>query len=161
MDCDMRIGQGIDVHPLVSGRPLILGGVPVPFERGLNGDTDGDVLTHALMDAILGALALGDLGKHFRADDPAVQGASSLDLLKIVVDMMRAAHYFLHSADMTVVAQAPRLSPYTAAMRKMLSQGCACPYDKISVKATTTDFLGPLGRSEGMMALAVVLLAPA
>lgn len=155
-----RIGQGIDVHPLVEGRPLIVGGVSIPYDRGLEGDTDGDVLTHALMDAILGALALGDLGTHFKKGDPGVDGASSLLLLQKVADMMHERHYRLWSADMTVVAEHPRMAPYISAMRINLSRACSCPVDLLSVKATTTDHLGALGRGEGIMALCVVLLAP-
>ncbi|POB11241.1 2-C-methyl-D-erythritol 2,4-cyclodiphosphate synthase [Sulfobacillus sp. hq2] len=153
-----RIGQGIDVHPLVEGRPLIVGGVGIPYDRGLEGDTDGDVLTHALMDAILGALALGDLGTYFKSDDPRVQGASSLTLLQQVVVMMKHHGYQLVSADMTIVAQKPKMAPYILAMRENLSRVCECDLDRMSVKATTTDHLGALGREEGIMALCVVLL---
>ncbi|SMC03006.1 2-C-methyl-D-erythritol 2,4-cyclodiphosphate synthase [Sulfobacillus thermosulfidooxidans DSM 9293] len=155
-----RIGQGIDVHPLVANRPLILGGVHIPFEKGLEGDTDGDVLTHAYMDAILGALAMGDLGTYFHAEDPDVKGASSVALMARVVEMMAHAHYQVISADLTIVAQRPKVAPYIQAIRQNLSRASGCPLDYFSVKATTTDHLGALGREEGILALATVLLAP-
>ena len=154
-----RIGQGIDVHPLVDDRPLILGGVCIPFAKGLEGDTDGDVLTHAFMDAILGALAIGDLGTYFHSQDPDVRGASSLILMARVVDMMQRKGYQIISADMTVVAQKPKLAPFIPQMRHALSVASGCPVDALSVKATTTDHLGALGREEGVLALATVLLS--
>lgn len=154
-----RIGQGFDVHPLMDNRILVLGGVAIPFDKGLEGDTDGDVLTHAYMDAILGALAIGDIGTFFHANDPEVQGARSLELLKIVAAMMVDKGYHIVSADMTVVAQRPKLAPFVPVMRQNLSQASGCPGDALSVKATTTDHLGAIGREEGILALATVLLS--
>lgn len=156
----MRIGQGVDAHPLVSGRPLVVGGVTIPFDRGLDGDSDGDVLTHAVMDALLGALVLGDLGAWFtQADAERVQG-SSVALLQEVVRQVRHRGYRIVQMDSTVIAQAPRLSPYVPAIRERLSTALETPYDRVSVKATTTDHLGWIGRQEGMLATAMVLLEP-
>ena len=152
-----RIGQGIDVHPFKDQRALVLGGVNIPFTKGLEGDTDGDVLTHAYMDAILGALAIGDLGTFFHSDDPGIQGAISLELLKKVANMMVDRGYHVMSADMTVVAEKPKLAPFVPFMRQNLSQASGCPLDALSVKATTTDHLGAIGREEGILALAIVL----
>ncbi|HBQ96556.1 MAG: 2-C-methyl-D-erythritol 2,4-cyclodiphosphate synthase [Firmicutes bacterium] len=156
-----RIGQGIDVHPLVEHRALVLGGVAIPFHKGLEGDTDGDVLTHAYMDAILGALAIGDLGTYFHANDPGVRGAKSLQLLERVAGMMTDKGYQIVSADMTVMAERPRLALFVPTMRQNLSHASGCPLDALSIKATTTDHLGAIGREEGILALATVLLSPA
>ncbi|MHB1955039.1 MAG: 2-C-methyl-D-erythritol 2,4-cyclodiphosphate synthase [Sulfobacillus sp.] len=155
-----RIGQGIDVHPLVENRPLVLGGVEIVFHLGLDGDTDGDVLSHAVMDALLGAVALGDLGTHFHQGQPDVDGARSVRLLERVSGWIAQEGYAIGNLDVTVVAQAPRLSPYTEAMRQTLAEAMAIQKSQISIKATTTDHLGMLGRSEGIMALATVLLHP-
>lgn len=153
-----RLGQGIDVHPYVQGRPLILGGVHIPHPYGLEGDTDGDVLTHAIMDALLGALALGDLGTYFSTDQPAVVGARSVTLLNQVNEMIRAKTYRIANIDTTVVAQAPKLRPYVPLMTLQLAEVLGLDVDQVSVKATTTDHLGAMGRQEGIMAMAVVLL---
>lgn len=154
----MRIGQGIDVHPLVNGRPLILGGVTIPFDRGLAGDTDGDVLTHALMDALLGALSFGDLGSWFKPDDPDVRGQSSVNLLTRVMDLVRQERYRIVNCDTTIVAERPRMRPYVANMRNILAPHLAIAEKDLSIKATTTDRLGFLGQGEGILATAVVLL---
>lgn len=154
----MRIGQGIDVHPLVEGRPLILGGVEIPYHRGLDGDSDGDVLTHACIDAILGALALGDLGHWFSASDPRIKGASSVTLLMQVMEVIRARGYRLSNLDSTVITQAPRLAPFIPRMRARLALGLGAPPEAVSIKATTTDGLGFLGGGQGVAALAVVVL---
>jgi 2-C-methyl-D-erythritol 2,4-cyclodiphosphate synthase len=151
-----RIGQGYDVHAFSddADRPLVLGGVPVEG-RGLAGHSDADVVTHALADALLGAAGLGDLGQHFPSTDAAWSGADSVALLLEVVAMVGRAGYRVVNADCTVVAQAPRLAPHTAAMAERLGEALGSP---VSVKATSTDGLGSIGRGEGIAALAVVLL---
>ncbi len=153
-----RLGQGIDVHPLVKGRPLVLAGVEIPYQYGLDGDTDGDVLTHAIMDALLGALALGDLGTYFSSDQPDVVGARSVTLLGQVNDMIRSHGYRIANIDTTVVAEAPKLRPYVPMMTVQLAEVLGLESAQVSVKATTTDHLGAMGRQEGIMAIAVVLL---
>lgn len=154
-----RVGQGIDVHPLVKGRSLVLGGVHIPHEYGLDGDTDGDVLTHAIMDALLGALALGDLGTYFSQDQPEVVGARSVTLLGQVGAMVAEHGYRIAHIDTTVIAEAPKLRPHVLMMRSQLASGLGLQADQVSVKATTTDHLGAMGRQEGIMATAIVLLA--
>lgn len=151
-----RVGQGVDIHPLVAGRPLVLGGVTIPFERGLDGDSDADVLVHALIDALLGAMGEGDLGRWFPPE--AARGRSSLELLQAAWQKVRAHGYVLGNADATVVAQRPRLSPYVATMREQLAARLDSTPDRLSIKATTPDHLGWLGREEGIAAQAVVLL---
>jgi 2-C-methyl-D-erythritol 2,4-cyclodiphosphate synthase len=153
----VRIGQGFDVHPFADdpGRPLLLGGVRVAGAAGLAGHSDGDALAHALADALLGAAGLGDLGRHFPDTDPAWAGADSLGLLGKVVASVGAAGWRPINADCTVVAEAPRLAPYTARMAERLSQVLGAP---VSVKATRAEGLGALGRREGIACLAVALL---
>ena len=155
---DFRIGHGYDVHRLVAGRRLILGGVEIPYESGLLGHSDADVLTHALMDALLGAAALGDIGQHFPDSDPAYAGADSLELLRRVCILLRNAGYRISNADCTVIAQAPKLKPYIAQMRSNLAAACGVDADQISVKATTEELLGFTGRGEGISAHAVALI---
>jgi 2-C-methyl-D-erythritol 2,4-cyclodiphosphate synthase len=154
----MRIGTGYDVHRLVAGRPLILGGVEIPFERGLLGHSDADVLLHAIMDAMLGALALGDIGKHFPDSDPAYQGISSLRLLEHVAGLCRQKGYTVGNLDAVVIAQRPKLAPYIDQMRENIATTLGVPVQRISVKATTTEGLGFCGTGEGMAAQAVTLL---
>ena len=154
----MRIGHGYDVHRLVEGRKLILGGVEIPWEKGLLGHSDADVLTHALMDALLGAAALGDIGKLFPDTDPAYEGADSIELLRAVRMTLRQHGYRFGNADVTVICQAPKLAPYIPAMRARLAEALECPEDRISVKATTTEKLGFPGRGEGIACEAVCLL---
>ena len=154
-----KIGHGYDVHRLVSDRPLILGGVCVPYERGLLGHSDADVLLHALMDAVLGALALGDIGKHCPDTEDAYLGADSLLLCGRVADLMRREGYEMGNADVTVVAQMPKLFPYIAQMRENIARAFGCSLSQISVKATTEEKLGFTGSGEGISAHAVVLLA--
>lgn len=154
----MRIGFGYDVHPLVSGRPLMLGGVEVPFERGLEGYSDADVVVHALCDAMLGALALGDLGQHFPSSDARWRGVSSVVLLKQVKDMVAARGYTLGNADLTVVAQRPRLAAHVPQMVQTLAAALTVEPGRVSVKATTTDGLGFTGQEAGIAAYAVCLL---
>lgn len=152
----MRVGQGFDVHALVPGIPLILGGVAVPHASGLKGDSDGDVICHAAIDALLGAAHLGDMGTWFRPNDPGVQGARSLDLLAKAWMLVREKGFSLGNLDVTVVAQRPRLSGFREAMEASLAGVLGVEPDRVSVKAKTADHLGFLGRLEGIAALAVV-----
>jgi len=154
----LRIGNGFDVHALVAGRPLILGGVTIPHERGLAGHSDADVLLHAIADAILGALALGDIGLYFPDTDPQWGGADSRVLLRHVFDVAVDAGWEIGNVDATVIAQAPKLAPHVARMRANLASDLNCDESRISVKATTTERLGFTGREEGIAALATVLL---
>lgn len=155
----MRIGHGYDVHKLVEGRKLILAGVEIPYERGLLGHSDADVLTHALMDALLGACALGDIGHLFPDSDPAYKGADSLKLLDKVVQLLKGKSFYPENVDVTVIAQAPKLAPYILIMRENLSHHLSISLDRISVKATTEEYLGFTGRGEGIAAHAVCLLS--
>lgn len=154
----MRIGHGYDVHRLAPERKLILGGVEIPHELGLLGHSDADVLTHALMDAMLGAAALGDIGLHFPDNDDSFKGISSIILLKKVKEIVEEKGYKLGNADITVVAQAPKLRPYIDSMVKTVSAALGCDSDSINIKATTEEKLGFTGRKEGISAHAVVLL---
>lgn len=154
----LRVGHGYDVHRLVEGRALILGGVTVPFDRGLLGHSDADVLTHAVMDALLGAAALGDIGKLFPDSDAAYAGADSIALLKRVTALLREHGWQVGNVDATVVAQAPRLAPYIPEMRRRLAEAMGLDVDCVSVKATTEERLGFTGRGEGMAAHAVALI---
>lgn len=155
---DYRIGHGYDVHKLVTGRKLILGGVEIPHETGLLGHSDADVVLHALMDALLGAAALGDIGKHFPDTDDAYKGISSLELLGRVKALLEKDGYSLANADMTVIAQAPKLAPYMPGMRSNIAKTLDVQEGCINVKATTEEHLGFTGRGEGIAAHAVVLL---
>ena len=154
----MRIGHGYDVHRLTENRKLILGGVEIPYEKGLLGHSDADVLVHALMDAMLGAAALGDIGKLFPDNDDAYLGADSLVLLKKVSALIREHGYTLSNADCTVIAQRPRLSPFIDEMRKRVAEAAGVNVGRISVKATTEEKLGFTGEGLGIAAHAVVLL---
>ena len=155
---NLRIGNGFDVHALVAGRKLILGGVTIPWDRGLDGHSDADVLLHAVCDAILGALALGDLGAHFPDTDPKWKGADSRMLLRQVMALASHDGWKIGNLDATLIAQAPKLAPHAAAMRANLAADLGCKLDDVSVKATTTEHLGFTGRGEGIGALATVLL---
>ncbi|MBQ3483025.1 MAG: 2-C-methyl-D-erythritol 2,4-cyclodiphosphate synthase [Clostridia bacterium] len=155
----MRIGHGYDVHRLVEGRKLILGGVEIPHEKGLLGHSDADVLTHAVMDALLGAAALGDIGKLFPDSDPAYAGADSLVLAAEVARCVRAAGYEIGNVDATVLAQRPKLAPHILTMRKKLAAALGITPDAFSVKATTEEGLGFTGHEEGIAAHAVCLLS--
>jgi len=152
----MRAGLGFDLHPLVSGRPLVLGGVTVPAGRGLDGHSDADVLTHAVCEAALGALALGDLGQLFPDTDPRYAGVSSLALLHAVMDLIATRGAHLINVDATVICQSPRLGPYLPAMSKQLAATLGVDPDRVSVKAKSPEHLGLLGREEGIAAMAVV-----
>lgn len=152
----LRIGHGYDVHALVEGRKLILGGVEIQHSKGLLGHSDADVLIHALCDALLGAAALGDIGRHFPDTDPAYAGADSRELLRRVVDLLSGFKFL--NADITVIAQAPRLQPHIERMRANLVEDLNTSIDRINIKATTTEKLGYIGREEAIAAEAVVLL---
>ena len=154
----MRIGQGYDVHRLVAERPLILGGIEIPYEKGLLGHSDADVLLHAISDALLGAAALGDIGAHFPDSDPAYRGADSAELLRAVGNLVRAAGYEIGNIDSTVVCQAPKLAPHIASMRARIAEVLALPTEAVSVKASTEEHMGFTGRGEGIAAHAVCLL---
>lgn len=154
----IRVGQGLDAHRLVQDRKLVLAGVTIDFEKGLLGHSDADVVAHALMDAILGALALGDIGTHFPPGDPRFKDADSMELLGQVVRMAKEKGFRVEQVDINVIAEAPRLMPHFDAMRKNLSQSLGAPLDAVSVKATTTEGMGFTGRGEGIAAMAVALL---
>jgi len=154
----IRIGQGYDVHRFKDGGEVILGGVTIPYEQGLEAHSDGDVVLHALCDAILGAAALGDIGKHFPDTDPNFKGADSRVLLRHVYSIVQAKGYRLINADITIIAQAPKMSPHTAAMCQNIATDLHVDIDAINVKATTTEKLGFEGRKEGIAVQAVVLI---
>jgi len=154
----LRIGNGFDVHALVSGRTLVLGGVTIPHDKGLDGHSDADVLLHAIADAILGALALGDLGAHFPDTDPRWKGADSRALLRHVMALASAKGWQVGNVDATVIAQAPKVAPFVQAMRANIAADLGCDVSQVSVKATTTERLGFAGRGEGIAALATLLL---
>ena len=154
----MRIGHGYDVHRLVEGRRLILGGVEVPFDKGLLGHSDADVLTHAVMDALLGAAGLGDIGRHFPDTDPAYAGADSLKLLDHVVELLGARGWQVGNVDATILAQRPKLAPYLEQMRENLAARMKAALVRVNVKATTEEKLGFTGAEEGIAAHAVCLL---
>ncbi|MFP4037827.1 MAG: 2-C-methyl-D-erythritol 2,4-cyclodiphosphate synthase [Desulfobacteraceae bacterium] len=156
----IRIGFGNDVHRLVRGRPLVLGGVEVPSDVGLEGHSDADVLVHAVIDAVLGALGKGDIGGRFPDSDPSYRGADSIGLLETVAREMRSEGYGVNNLDATVVAQRPKLSPYIPAMRDRLARALMEARERVNVKATTTEGLGYCGRGEAMEAFAVVSLTP-
>jgi 2-C-methyl-D-erythritol 2,4-cyclodiphosphate synthase len=153
-----RVGIGYDVHGFADGRRLVLGGVQVPHGRGLLGHSDADVLTHALMDAILGAMRAGDIGSHFPDTDPAYEGCSSIELLERVGGMMREDGWRLVDADTVLVLEEPRIAPYRDGMREAMARALGVGPERIGLKATTTEGLGALGRGEGVAAQAVVLL---
>lgn len=154
----MRIGHGYDVHRLVEGRKLILGGVEIPFEKGLDGHSDADVLVHAVMDALLGAAALGDIGKLFPDNDERYLGADSVELLKKVRDVLQEHGWKLSNLDATVIAQRPKLAPYIDTMRKRIADALKTDAENVSVKATTEERLGFTGSGEGIAAHAVCLI---
>ena len=154
----MRIGHGYDVHRLVEGRDLILGGVKIPYDKGLLGHSDADVLTHAVMDALLGAATLGDIGKHFPDTDPAFKGADSLKLAQHVAKLLEQHGYRIGNIDATIVAQAPKLATYMPKMKQNLAQALGCDPDCINLKATTEEHLGFTGEGLGIAAHAVCLI---
>lgn len=156
----MRVGQGFDVHALVPGRKLVLGGVEIAFARGLAGHSDADVLLHAICDALLGAAALGDIGRHFPDSDPRYRDADSRALLRDVAQQLAAAGWRVVNIDATVIAQAPRIAPYVEQMAGNIAADLHVPPGAVSVKATTTEHLGFAGRGEGIAAQAVALVEP-
>lgn len=155
----MRIGQGYDVHRLVEGRKLILGGVTVPYEKGLLGHSDADVLVHAVMDALLGAAALGDIGQHFPDTDPAYEGISSIALLEKVGELLEENGYVIENIDATIIAQRPKLAPYRPQMAENIAKALHLELNQVSVKATTEEGLGFTGTGEGISSQAIALLA--
>lgn len=154
----IRVGQGFDVHQLVEGRPLIIGGVQIPYEKGLLGHSDADVLLHTITDAILGALALGDIGKHFPDTDDAYKDADSVELLRKVWEMVEERGYQLGNVDATIIAQKPKMLPYIPAMIEVIANVLRAEPSQVNVKATTTEQLGFAGRGEGIASQAVVCL---
>lgn len=155
---EMRVGLGYDVHAFADGRRLVLGGIEVPCDRGLRGHSDADVLVHALMDALLGALREGDIGEHFPDSDSAYEGASSIDLLERVAALVRARGWRLLDADTVLILESPKVAPYREEMRERMAAALGVERDRVGVKATTTEGLGLTGRREGAAAQAVVLL---
>lgn len=154
----MRIGTGYDVHKLVGGRKLIIGGVEIPYEKGLLGHSDADVLVHAIMDALLGAAALGDIGKHFPDKDPKYKGADSLMLMREVRRILDENGFGIENVDSTIIAQAPKMSPHIEEMRRKIAEALGIDVSQVSVKATTEERLGFTGRGEGISAQAVALI---
>lgn len=157
----MRIGQGYDVHKLVNGRDLILGGVTIPYEKGLLGHSDADVLVHAVMDALLGAAALGDIGQHFPDTDPKYLGISSIELLKHVGALLEEHGYIIENIDATIIAQKPKMAPYRPKMAENIAEALHLPVSRVSVKATTEEGLGFTGSGEGISSQAITLLTAA
>ena len=157
----MRIGQGFDVHALVEGRPLIIGGVTIPFERGLAGHSDADVLLHALCDALIGAAGLGDIGKHFPDTDPRYKGIDSRELLRAVVQLLQQRQLAVVNIDATIIAQAPKMAPHIPAMRTNIAADLGVAVEDVNIKAKTAEKLGFVGRGEGIVAEAVVLISHA
>jgi 2-C-methyl-D-erythritol 2,4-cyclodiphosphate synthase len=154
----IRIGQGFDVHQLGENRPLIIGGVTIPYEKGLIGHSDADVLLHSITDAVLGALALGDIGKHFPDTDPAYKGADSSELLRVVWGLAKEKGYRLGNVDATIIAQKPKMAPYIPRMCTRIAELLEAEPDQVNVKATTTEKMGFTGRGEGIAAMAVICL---
>jgi 2-C-methyl-D-erythritol 2,4-cyclodiphosphate synthase len=154
----MRVGQGFDVHALVAGRPLIIGGVRIPYEKGLDGHSDADVLLHAICDALLGAAGLGDIGRHFPDTDPAYRGADSRKLLRSVASLLKKAGFEIINVDATIIAQAPKMAPHAANMVNNIAADLGLTAACVNVKAKTTERLGFTGRSEGIAAEAIALL---
>jgi 2-C-methyl-D-erythritol 2,4-cyclodiphosphate synthase len=154
----LRIGFGYDAHRLVEKRPLILGGLEIPFPLGLDGHSDADVLTHAVIDAVIGALGLGDIGQHFPDSDPAYKGIESLSMLKTVTERMKRARYRVNNLDATIIAEKPKLTPHLDRMKENIAKNLEAPVNVINVKVTTTEGLGFSGRQEGIEAFAVVTI---
>lgn len=157
----MRIGNGYDIHRLVEGRPLILGGLEIPHERGLLGHSDADVLTHAIMDALLGAATLGDIGQHFPPDDPQWKGADSIQLVQQILILVKHKGWQIANVDSVVVAEKPKLKPHIPQIQARLAEAMQVQLDQVSVKATTNEQLGPVGAGEAIASYAVALLIPA
>ena len=156
----MRVGMGYNVHKLTAGRKLILGGVEIPYEKGLLGHSDADVAVHAIMDALLGAAALGDIGKHFPDTDPAYEGISSIELLRHVGELLDEKNYVIENIDATIIAQRPKLRPYIEEMEKNVAEALQIEKDQVNIKATTEEGLGFTGTGEGISAQAICALIP-
>tara|TARA_R110000787_G_scaffold81405_1_gene176528 strand:+ start:28969 stop:29454 length:486 start_codon:yes stop_codon:yes gene_type:complete len=156
----MRVGQGFDVHAFEPGSGVVLGGVHIPFDKALKAHSDGDVLIHALCDALLGAVALGDIGRHFPDSDPRYRGISSVELLQAVMRLLAARQWSFVNADMTVIAEAPKIAPHVPAMVNRLAAAIPCQPEQLNIKATTSEGLGFTGRGEGIACQAVVLIQP-
>lgn len=157
----MRVGMGYDVHKLVEGRDLILGGVKIPYEKGLLGHSDADVLVHAIMDALLGAAALGDIGRHFPDTDPAYKGADSMELLGHVGKLLEERLYFIENIDATIIAQKPKMAPHIETMRKNIADRLHLSIDQVNVKATTEEGMGFTGEGKGISSQAICMLSQA
>ncbi|HIA52490.1 MAG TPA: 2-C-methyl-D-erythritol 2,4-cyclodiphosphate synthase [Candidatus Melainabacteria bacterium] len=155
---DMRVGTGFDIHRLVEGQPLVLGGVTIPFEKGLEGHSDGDALTHAIVDALLGAACLGDIGVHFPPSDEKHKGASSIDFLKHVMDLLDGKMFFVQNVDATIICEAPKLSPHYEAMRQNLSKAMRISMEQVSIKSKTMERIGPIGEGLAIACQAVALV---
>ena len=154
----VRVGQGFDVHKFVLGRPLIIGGVKIDYEYGLEGHSDADVLIHAIMDALLGAAGLGDIGEHFPDTDGTFKDIDSRKLLRTVVEILKANNYIIGNIDATIICQAPKMQPYINQMIVNIASDCMCNLNNINIKATTTEKLGFIGRAEGIAAQAICLI---
>ena len=154
----IKVGQGFDVHQLVNGRKCIIGGVDIPFSKGLDGHSDADVLLHAISDAILGAAALGDIGKHFPNTDPLIKDINSREILKKVISLLQQKKYSIVNIDATVICEFPKLTPYIDQIKKNIASDCNIDLDRVNVKATTTETLGFTGRGEGIAAQAICLI---
>jgi len=155
---DYRIGQGYDIHRLTEGRELILGGERIDFELGLDGHSDADAVVHAVIDALLGAAAMGDIGRHFPDSDPAYKNADSMELLRQTRAKVETEGYAVANIDVTIIIEKPRMTPYIQKMRKNIADGVGIPFERVSVKATTNETIGSLGRGEGVAALAIAAL---
>jgi len=154
----IRVGQGLDVHKFVLGRPLIIGGVKIDYEYGLEGHSDADVLIHAIIDSLLGAAGLGDIGQHFPNTDNTFKDINSRKLLRTVVETLKSNNYVLENIDATIICEAPKMQPYINQMTKNITNDCLCDLNDINIKATTTEKLGFIGRSEGVAAQAICLI---
>ena len=154
----IRVGQGLDVHKFVLGRPLIIGGVKIDYEYGLEGHSDADVLIHAIIDSLLGAAGLGDIGQHFPNTDNTFKDINSRKLLRTVVETLKSNNYVLENIDATIICEAPKMQPYINQMTKNITNDCLCDLNDINIKATTTEKLGFIGRSEGIAAQAICLI---
>jgi len=155
---DMRVGTGFDIHRLVEGIPLVLGGVNIPFDKGLEGHSDGDALTHAIVDALLGAACLGDIGVHFPPGDDKHKNANSIDFLKHAVDLLDGKLFYVQNVDATIICEAPKLSPHYDAMRQVLSKAMRISLDQVSIKSKTMERIGPIGEGKAIACQAVALI---
>ena len=154
----MRVGTGFDIHRLVEGIPLVLGGVNIPFDKGLEGHSDGDALTHAIVDALLGAACLGDIGVHFPPGDEKHKNANSIDFLKHVIDLLDGKLFYVQNVDATIICEAPKLSPHYDAMRQILSKAMRISLDQVSIKSKTMERIGPIGEGKAIACQAVALI---